>query len=103
MDCKFLPFLCFDVKIKPKIQITGAPRKKFANGDYHGYSLTKVRISLSISTQSVLYPFTLSNKMLVSRSKTKFNFETALRLYNDGVGSTNTEYVFFQLAVIMKP
>ena len=63
MDCKFLHFLCFDVKIKAK-NLNNPPREKnFA----HGYSLTEVRIYLSISARFVLYPFTLSNKMSVSR------------------------------------
>ena len=62
MDLKFLHFLCFDVKIKAK-NSNNPPRERYHNG----YSLTEVRISLSISARFVLYPFALSNKMFVSR------------------------------------
>ena len=63
----FLYFLCFDVKIKAKNSNNPPREKKFAHRYYHGYSLTEVRIYLSISVRFVLYPFTLSNKMSVSR------------------------------------
>ena len=61
-------FFVLTSKLKPKIQIT-RPRKNFAHRYYHGYSLTEVRISLSISTRFVLYPFTVSNKMSVNCDK----------------------------------
>ena len=63
----FLHFLCFDVKIRAK-NSNNPPREKISRAaGYYGYSLTEVRISLSISARFVLYPFTLSKKMFVSR------------------------------------
>ena len=67
MDFNFSHFLYFDVKIKAKNSNNPPREKNFADGYYHGYSLTEVRIYLSISARFVLCPFTLSNKMSVSR------------------------------------
>ena len=60
-------FSFFDVKMKAKNSNNPPREKNLAHGYYHGYSLTDARIYFSISARFVLYPFSLSNEMLVSR------------------------------------
>ena len=73
----FCIFFVLTQKLRPKIQIT-RPEKK-----------TEVRISLSISTRFVLYPFTLSTKCLYRDKKLRDS-------------AHYTENIFSQLAVIIR-
>ena len=52
MNCKFLHFLCFDVKFKAKNSNNSPP----VYGYYHGYSLTEVRISHNLYFIRLLSP-----------------------------------------------
>ena len=86
MDCKFLHVLCFDLKIKAK-NSNNPPREKISRTDITMATLLLKQEFLFQSAHDLYFIRLLSpTKCLYRDKKTKFDFDTTLRLYNDGAG-----------------